>query len=72
MTDLQQKIDALEEKSTHQERQLQDLSDMVSKQWSLIERLGGQLSKANSRLESLENNNPESAPSMTDEKPPHY
>ncbi|MBT5074023.1 MAG: SlyX family protein [Kordiimonadaceae bacterium] len=72
MTDLQNRIDALEIKAAHQEQQLNDLSEMVSDQWKLIERLGGALSKADARLESLENNNAEPASGPNDEKPPHY
>ncbi|MDG1709471.1 MAG: SlyX family protein [Emcibacteraceae bacterium] len=66
------RIDELEIKAAHQEQQLNDLSDMVSDQWKLIERLGGQLTKANARLESLENNPGSEKPSLMDDKPPHY
>ncbi|MBT5185231.1 MAG: SlyX family protein [Kordiimonadaceae bacterium] len=72
MTDLQIRIDALEIKAAHQEQQIQDLSEMVSNQWKNIERLGGQLSKATAKIESLENSEPNSAPSLADDKPPHY
>jgi len=72
MTDLQDRIEALEITISHQETQINDLSEMVSKQWKLIENLGGLLSKADARIESLENNNPTATPSMLDEKPPHY
>ena len=70
MTDHDEKIAALEIKLSHQEKQISDLSDMVTEQWKLIEKLGGLLSKADARIESLENNAP--APSLLDEKPPHY
>lgn len=72
MTDLQDRIDALEIKISHQESQINDLSEMVSDQWKLIKNLGGLLTKADARIESLENNNPSGTPSMLDEKPPHY
>jgi len=72
MTDLKDRLDALEIKISHQETQLSDLSEMVSGQWKLIEKLGGLLSKADARLESLENNNAGSTPGLLDEKPPHY
>ena len=72
MIDLQDRLDALEIKISHQETQINDLSEMVSEQWKLIENLGGLLSKADARIESLENINPTNAPSMVDEKPPHY
>jgi len=72
MTGLQNRLDALEIKAAHQEQQLNDLSEMVSDQWKLTEKLGGLLSKAGARIESLENNNAEPAPDLSDEKPPHY
>jgi SlyX protein len=72
MTDLNDRIDELEIKAAHQEQQLNDLSDMVSKQWKLIERLGGQLTKANSRIESLESIPQGEKQDLMDEKPPHY
>ena len=72
MTDLQNRIDNLEIKAAHQEQQLNDLSEMVSDQWKLIEKFGGLLTKADARLESLENNNTQSPPDLMDEKPPHY
>lgn len=72
MTELEKRLNALEIKSSHQETQINDLSEMVSDQWKLIERLGGMLKKADARLESIENNTPDSAPGLLDEKPPHY
>lgn len=72
MTDLQNRIDALEIKAAHQEQQIHDLSEMVSDQWKLIEKLGGALSKADARIESLENGPGASEGAMIDEKPPHY
>lgn len=71
MTDLQNRVDALEIKATHQEQQLNDLSEMVSDQWKLVEKLGGALSKADARIESLENSGAEPS-ALSDEKPPHY
>lgn len=72
MTDLNDRITELEIKAAHQDQQINDLSEMVSEQWKLIERLGGQLTKANDRIESLENNIPGDKTSLLDEKPPHY
>lgn len=70
MTSMDDRLNALEIKVAHQEEQLGDLSEMVSNQWNLIEKLGGLVSKADARLESLESNT--SIPSLSDEKPPHY
>lgn len=72
MTDLKNRLNELEIKIAHQEQQINDLSDMVSEQWTMIERLGGQLTKANSRIESLENNPQLEKHNLLDEKPPHY
>jgi|TARA_R110002096_G_scaffold436105_1_gene668143 SlyX protein len=72
MTELEERLNRLEIKASHQEAQINDLSEMVSDQWKLIERLGGMLKKADARIESLENNTPDSAPDLLDEKPPHY
>jgi SlyX protein len=72
MTELKNRLNELEIKIAHQEQQINDLSDMVSEQWTMIERLGGQLIKANSRIESLENNPQIEKSSLLDEKPPHY
>ena len=72
MKDLENRLDALEIKIAHHERHINDLSDMVSKQWKIIEKLGGQLSKADARIENLENNSAGDTPSLLDEKPPHY
>ena len=72
MTDLKARLDELEIKTAHQEQQITDLSDMVSEQWNLIERLGGQLTKANARIEGLENSPQTETQGLLDEKPPHY
>ncbi|MBT5765655.1 MAG: SlyX family protein [Kordiimonadaceae bacterium] len=72
MTELKNRLNELEIKIAHQEQQINDLSDMVSEQWTMIERLGGQLTKTNSRIESLENNPQIEKSSLLDEKPPHY
>ncbi|MBL4603766.1 MAG: SlyX family protein [Emcibacteraceae bacterium] len=72
MADINDRLDALEITVSHQEEQLSDLSEMVSGQWKLIEKLGGLLTKADARIESLENNNSVDGPGPLDEKPPHY
>ncbi len=72
MTDMLIRIEALEIKAAHQEQQIQDLSEMVSDQWKMIEKLGGQLSKANAKIESLEDISLGNVPGLADEKPPHY
>ncbi|PCH96866.1 MAG: hypothetical protein COB84_04360 [Rhodobacteraceae bacterium] len=64
--------DLPEEKQTitYQDQQIQDLSDMVSQQWTEIDRLKKRLAQAKQRLEILEN--PAEEGGMIHEKPPHY
>lgn len=70
--DTLERIDALEIKVAHQEQHINDLSEMVSDQWKIIENLKGRLSKADARLESLESTNSSGNTTLLDEKPPHY
>lgn len=72
MADMNDRLNELEIKIAHLEQQLSDLNDMVADQWKNFDRLGNQLTKANARIESLENSNDGSTPSLMDEKPPHY
>ena len=72
MTDLENRLDALEIKVAHHERHINDLSELVSEQWKMIEKLGRLLSKADARIESLENNSADDESGIFDEKPPHY
>ncbi|VAV92902.1 hypothetical protein MNBD_ALPHA01-477 [hydrothermal vent metagenome] len=60
----------IESTITHQEQQIQDLSDMVNQQWKEIDRLKKHLSRATERLENLEN--PSDDSSIPHEIPPHY
>ena len=70
---------AIEATLSHQDRQIQDLSDMVSQQWKEIERLKKALIKANDKIEEIQNTSseaPDKPMSVTEiaaaEKPPHY
>ena len=72
MVDLQQKVSVLEIKVTHQEQQINDLSQMVTDQWKILDKLKSTLTKTDARLQSLENNNPEASSGVSYEKPPHY
>ena len=63
------KLDDLEIRFTEQEQMVQELSDIVSKQWDLIDRLTRRIERTHDRLTVLE----EDAPlNSADEKPPHY
>ena len=64
------KLTGLEIRIAHQDLQIQDLSDMVNRQWQEIDRLRLLLKKAEGRLDSLEEDGPGGRPLY--EKPPHY
>ncbi len=70
MTTDENRLAKLERTISHQERQIQDLSDMVSQQWKEIDRLKKHLSRTEQRLEDLED--PAQGGGIVDERPPHY
>ncbi len=70
MTTELERLLEIESTITHQDRQIQDLSDMVGQQWKEIDRLKKHLSRATERLENLEN--PSEDGTVTHEVPPHY
>lgn len=65
------RLQKLEETLAHQASENQDLSDMVAKQWKLVEILERRLAALEQRLQSIEADQPSDVPSA-DEKPPHY
>lgn len=70
-----QHITTIETKLAHQEQQIQDLSDMISKQWKEIDVLRKLLSKTELRLGELENTGTDpfsDTQAIDHEKPPHY
>ena len=70
MTDtLETRLTELEIKLMDQDRTVQDLSDMVNRQWQEIEKLTAKLTSAHARIISLEDNMPDG---ISVEKPPHY
>ncbi|MCK5285209.1 MAG: SlyX family protein [Alphaproteobacteria bacterium] len=73
------KINHFEEMFSHQEKQIQDLSEVVNNQWKEIDKLKQQLKKTNAKLEVLEDITETSEGevlSVTEiavrDKPPHY
>lgn len=61
----------------HHEKQIQDLSDMINRQWTEIDHLKERLEKALSRVTVLETMPAEDKPASLAEmaaleKPPHY
>ena len=73
-------INALEALIAHQDKQIQELNDVVTKQWEEIDALKKYMQLTKSKIQELENNIGElgqgEAMSVTDEaaanKPPHY
>ncbi|TNE38894.1 MAG: SlyX family protein [Alphaproteobacteria bacterium] len=64
----EQRLTDLEIRLAEQDQTLQDLSDMVNRQWQEIELLKRKLTQANDRIVTLE----EALPDAAAEKPPHY
>lgn len=70
MTADQEMITKLESLLMHQDQQIQDLSEMVNRQWQEIDLLKRKLGRTENRLNSLEN--PEEDQGPVHEVPPHY
>ncbi len=72
-------LNLIEETLAHQEKQIQDLSDTVSRQWEEIDLLKKHLEKLQDKIDQVGNSasgeNPETL-SVTEQaardKPPHY
>ncbi len=64
------KLDDLEAHVAHQDGTVQDLSDVVLRQWDTIKSLGEKLERIETRLRDLENEI--SAGPPEEEPPPHY
>ena len=77
---MDRKIEQIEITLAHQDRQIQDLSEMIAKQWVEIDRLRLELDRALAKLQAQESG--ATAGEGTDhlsvaemaalEKPPHY
>ena len=65
-----ERLEALEFKIAHLERGLQELSDVVVRQQSDLERLQAQIKRLADRLLDLQQQ--ARAPTDADEVPPHY
>jgi len=76
MTD-PQKFEQLETTLAHHERQLEELSDLITAQWQEIERLKRALIKTEAKIEdylssSEDDKNLSSSEIAARDKPPHY
>ncbi|MEO5338882.1 MAG: SlyX family protein [Magnetospirillum sp. WYHS-4] len=65
-----QRLDDLERHAAQQERTLQQLSDTIAEQWTVIDRLKRDVEFLKDRLRSVEATVDELAP--PDVPPPHY
>lgn len=73
------KTEQLETAIAHQDRQIQDLSEMIARQWAEIDRLRRDVDRMRSKLQMLESAAPADdtenlsvAELAAREKPPHY
>ena len=67
-TVLGHRIDALEERLTHQDEALETLNQTITSQWQQIDRLARQVAELKERLQEAERH----APGPANEAPPHY
>ena len=70
MTDAEKRIAALEERISHQDHVIEDLSEMSVRQWKEITALSDKLGYLKSKLEELEDG-AEATPGK-EPPPPHY
>ena len=63
-------VQKLEEALSHVVQENHELSDMVAKQWKLIDQMELRLKRLENRLSSVEAELPDGA--SANEKPPHY
>ncbi|MEG3617568.1 SlyX family protein [Magnetovibrio sp. PR-2] len=68
--DLEARVQVLEEQLAHRDQDFQDLSDMVTQQWTKIEELKRELSQTKDRIITLEDEVGEGP--AADQKPPHW
>lgn len=65
---LEERVVDLEIQLTHQTRTVEELSDMVSRQWDMIDRLTRKMKFLEEAVVELEDN----VGPPTNQKPPHY
>ncbi|MCK4940183.1 MAG: SlyX family protein [Rhodospirillaceae bacterium] len=72
---IEENIQKLEEALSHVAQENHELSDMVAKQWKLIDQMELRLKRLENRLSSVEAEMPDGGQSVNgpaNEKPPHY
>mgnify|MGYP000983960343 FL=1 len=68
MSDLSERIDALEARIAYQDDTIDTLNQTITAQWKQIDALTRQLAALSDRLQEAE----ASSPGPTNERPPHY
>ncbi len=72
----EERLDSIETALAHHESQIQDLSDIINRQWKEIERLKLNLQKAYDKIDEMEAGTETGEKSVTEiaaaNKPPHY
>jgi uncharacterized coiled-coil protein SlyX len=68
MSDLSQRIDALEARIAYQDDTIEILNQTITEQWKHIDRLTRQVAALTDRLQEAE----AQAPAPANERPPHY
>ena len=65
----EERINALEEMVAHQAKTIEELSDQLSEQWKVVDRMKRALEILGERLVGMEERSTEAAPVT---RPPHY
>jgi SlyX protein len=68
MSDLSERIDALEARIAYQDDTIETLNAAITEQWRQIDALTRQVAALNDRLQEAEAR----SPGPTNERPPHY
>jgi SlyX protein len=68
MSDLSERIDALEARIAYQDDTIETLNAAITEQWKQIDALTRQVAALNDRLQEAEAR----SPGPTNERPPHY
>ena len=68
MSDLSDRIDALEARIAYQDDTIETLNQTITEQWKQIDALTRQVAALNDRLQETEAR----APGPVNERPPHY
>ena len=70
-SELIERISDLEMRVVHQDRTIDDLNDMVAKQWIAIEQLNQQFTRLKDRISAIESTGTATKPE-DEAPPPHY